>query len=150
MVTGKIPYPNVQETIEMLRHQIVDSYPYAYENTPEFTNPEHLFEWLKFRTTYQKDPNGVELLQEMETMMEPNEYGNAGYGDCDCFTITTLACMAVMGWSSKQIILVGNKTEYPQHIYAGIKWQNQYCTLDLTNPYINMERKYKYKQIIRV
>ena len=150
MKTGKKPYQNIQDTMNKLRNQILDSYDYAFENTPYFENPDKLFYWLKLRTTYKKDPVGVELLQEMRTMFENNRYGYPGYGDCDCMTIATVACMAVNNWPGKQIIIVGNDKSKPQHIYAGVFWEGVPYTLDLTNPYINMERKYKYKQILTV
>lgn len=149
LIPGKQPYKNIQHTMEQLRDQIVRSYEYANEICPRFDNPKDLFKWLRFNTRYQKDPVGVELLQQIETMMENNGYGVAGAGDCDCFTIATLACMAVNGWDGKYIALVGNRPDVPSHIYSVIDW-NGLKALDLTNPYYNMERLYQYKQLIPV
>ena len=145
-----MPYKNIQHTMEWLRAQIIDSYDFAYYNCPEFDNPEEMFNWFKLRTTYQKDPPGIELLQSMETLMTYNRKGKEGHGDCDCYTITLLACMAANGWGGKQIILAGNKKHAPQHIYAGINWKGRDVVLDLTNRLYDYERPYKYKQVLHV
>jgi len=147
---GIRPYISIQDTMEHLVDQVIRSMPYAAEVCPRFSNPKALFNWLKMRVHYKNDPTGIELLQRMETMFENNEFGKMGEGDCDCFTITTLACMAVQGWPNKEIILAGNWWKMPSHIYSGIIWDDRQLILDLTNPFFNHERRYKYRQVIPV
>lgn len=144
----KKPYVDINDTLRHIKIQVMDSMEYAREVCPRFTDPEQLFYWLKENTTYENDPKGVELLQTFQTMMENNFHGITGAGDCDCFTIATIACMAANGWKRGiHINLVGRSKLYPVHIYTDIDWNGKRKVLDLTNPRYNQERdNYRYTQ----
>lgn len=148
MAVAKYKYRDIDHTINQLRRQVIDSYDFASETCPVFNSPEDLFYWLKTQVLYKNDPPGVEFLQTMKTLYSDNKYNRAGEGDCDCFVITTLACMKVNGWDNIFIVLVGRNKGRPAHIYSGVEVNGKMHYLDLTNPYYNMERKYKYKQIL--
>src|SRR6478609_83823 len=147
----KRPYKDINDTLHYLKVQVVESIPFAYEVCPAFENPEQLFNWLKKRVKYRNDPKGVELLQTMQTMFLGKFWGVPGAGDCDCFVITTLACMISQGWENLYIALVGRKKRYPVHIYVVIEWKGERKVFDLTNPKYGQERQtYNYIQEIPV
>lgn len=150
MATAKYKYRDIDHTMKQLRRQVVDSYDFAYATCPEFDSLEDLFYWLKSQVIYKNDPPGIEFLQTMQTLYSDNKYNRSGEGDCDCFVITTLACLKVNGWNKIFIILVGRNKRKPAHIYTGVAENGQIRYLDLTNPYYNTERKYKYKQILPI
>ena len=143
---GKYPYDDINQVMSLIRDQIIDSLKYASYNCPKFRTPENLYKWLKRRVTYIKDPVGIELLQTMQTLFDANRHGIPGAGDCDCFTITAIACMKVQGWSRCRIYLAGRTRKVPVHIYAGVKFKGKELIFDLTNDKINEERKYPYRQ----
>lgn len=150
MAIAKYKYKNIDHTIKQLRRQVIDSYDFASKTCPEFSSPEDLFYWLKKQVVYKNDPPGVEFLQTMQTLYSDNKYNRAREGDCDCFVITTLACFKVNGWNNIFIVLAGRDRNKPAHIYSGIEVDGKIEYLDLTNPYYNMERNYKYKQILPI
>jgi len=136
----------------MLRQQIIDSIPYAYENCPRFQNPEQLFKWLRSITKYKSDPEGYEFIQEMETLFSNFQHRTGkvyyvGEGDCDCFTVTALACMYVQGWIKEfGFVLAGRNKRAPVHIYAYIVFKGNYYIFDLTQPRINLVNDYPISQ----
>lgn len=142
------PYVNLSRTLLLLKDQVIDSLPYVEKNIPKFSNPEELFYWLKKRTTYVDDPAGVELLQHVETLMTGSRLGIPGGGDCDCFTIASLAALHVNGFSPTYVILVGRRKSQAVHIYAGVE-DDGIVPFDLTNDEYGFERdEYKFQQIL--
>jgi len=148
----KVKYIDINDTLRHIKIQIIDSIPYAKEFCPKFGNPEQLFYFLKKNTVYKNDPPNIELLQTLQTLMEENFHGKPGAGDCDCFTIATIACLYVNGWKNNVFIdLVGRSKLYPVHIYTDIVYKGDRKVLDLTNKYYNEERQnYKYRQRLPV
>lgn len=142
----KMPYQNLTQVMKFLKLQIIDSIPFACDVCPDYSpeQPEKLFNWLKSWVRYQNDPKGVELLQTMQTM-----YRKGGWGDCDCFTITTVACMVACGYKHIDVILVGRKPTNAVHIYVQAVVNNKRYTFDLTNRNFNSQRFYPYKQTLR-
>lgn len=141
------PYEDINDTLQHIRYQVARSIPYAAEHCPQFANPFQLFDWLKARTVYRLDPKGNELLQSMQTLMEGNYYGVPGAGDCDCFTITMLACNEIQNYSCRQwVMLAGRSKVSPVHIYSGVDWQGKPLALDLTNQSPGYEREYPLTQ----
>lgn len=151
MRTGRLPYQDLNHTLSMMKRQVIDSIAFANRVVPDFKNPRELDAWLRPKLHFKLDPNGVEYLQTMQTL-----FREGGQGDCDCFVITTLACMIVNGWDDVYINLVGYDKRAPVHIYTDITWNGKRCVLDFTNGRYDHERttgkygKYKYRQRIPV
>lgn len=147
----KKKYKSLDDTLKHLKLQVIESVPFAEKVCPQFDNPEDLFYWLKGKVKYKNDPAGIELLQTMQTMFRGRYWGVPGWGDCDCFVITTLACMIVQGWEDIDIALVGRKRSVPVHIYTIIYWNGERKVFDLTNRDFDHERDtYNYIQEIPV
>lgn len=140
----------------MIRQQVIDSIPYAYDNCPRFDNPEQLFKWLRSNTKYKADPPGYEFIQEMKTLFSDFKHRTGevyymGQGDCDCFTVTALACMYVQGWIQDfGFVLAGRKKKAPVHIYAFVVFKGDYYVFDLTQPKINLVNDYPISQKMRL
>lgn len=143
-------YTDINRTLWGIRQQVLDSLEYCVYNMPKFKDPEQMFQYLKLATTYVNDPHGNELVQSVPTLMENNFHGVPGAGDCDCFTVLTLAMCIANGWNDNYIVLVGRTKIAPVHIYSAVEFDGKFYTLDLTNPYINLEREYPYRQILPV
>lgn len=144
------PYTDINATMRGIRTQIIDSLDYCVNSMPKFKDPEQMFKTLKNLVTYKNDPHGVELLQTVPTLFEDNFWGIPGAGDCDCFTILVISCCIANGWNDNSIILCGRSKISPVHIYSKVYYKNKCYCMDLTNSYINIERKYKFKQELKV
>jgi len=152
------PYTNINRVCETIRMQVIDSIPYAYENAPACRNPEQLFKWLKLTTRYKSDPEGYEFIQSMQTLYSTYKHRsghvyNPGEGDCDCFVVTTIACMQVQGkkWMKDfGFYLAGRSKKAPVHIFSYINWNGKETILDLTQPYIDKVREYPHFQKIQL
>lgn len=142
-------YKNIGHTLQMLGVQVRESLDYAEEFVPMDTSAKELFWILRQNVVYVNDPPGVELLQSMPSLFEDNYHGIPGAGDCDCFTITGTAC-AIVAEIPTRIILVGDQSSAPTHIYNEV-WENgQWKAFDLVNPFYDQTKKYKYKRIIEI
>lgn len=152
MITTKLPYKNINDTLKHLKIQVIDSIPYAADVTPQFDYPNELFDWLKKNTLYKNDPKDTELLQTMQTLFEGNYPGHRpGEGDCDCFVIACLAACYVQGakWRNLVVTLAGRDKIAPVHIWSGIIFDGQYYAIDLTQPDFDTTRSYKYTQDLK-
>jgi hypothetical protein len=142
-----VPYQDLTQTLKCIKLQVIDSLPYVSQYIPvDIYTPGELFNYLKPLLTFTPDPNGVELLQTLQTLMSRN-----GYGDCDCFTIAGLTALIYLGFEPLYVVLTGNSKYNPTHIYIEV-WdpsRQKITPFDLTNPIYNMERPYKYKQRLR-
>jgi len=143
-------YANINDTLKHIKIQIIDSVDYAINECPQFESPNELFDWLMERVTYKNDPHNKELLQTLPTLLENNYHGIDGAGDCDCFTISTIALMIAQNWNGINIILAGRTKKCPVHIYCTIDWQGKRKVLDLTNKRYDVERPYPLTQKIPV
>jgi len=150
MAVRKTPYQDINHTLEGIRTQIIDSLDYCVNDLPRFKTPDEIFTFCRSITKYKNDPHQIELLQTVPTLLNDNFHGQSGAGDCDCFTILTISLCIACGMNNNYIVLVGRTKVAPVHIYSAVKWQGKLYTLDLTNPYINVERSYKYRQFIPV
>ena len=144
----KQPYTSLEHTLIMLREQARRSVSFAEQFLPAGRmKPAELFDFLKGETVYINDPAGTELLQSMPTLFsENNVHGIYGAGDCDCFTLTSLACFKAKGYKDFQIVLVGRDKAAPVHIYSMLEG----TPFDLTNSTLGAERSYPYRQILPV
>lgn len=147
----KRDYKDINDTLKEIKRQIIDGLPFALSKCPHFETPEELFYWLKKRITYKNDPEKVELLQMLPTLLTNRNYhGVPGAGDCDCFSIATITLMIAQNWDGIDVVLAGRKKIAPVHIYTRINFNGQYYILDLTNPTFNTERTYPFTQHIPV
>lgn len=148
IIKFKKDYVSLAHTLIMLREQARRSVPFAKRFLPSgHMTPAELFDFLKSETIYMNDPDGIELLQSMPTLFSQNNFhGIWGAGDCDCFTLTSLACFKAKGMNNCKIVLVGRDAAAPVHIYTMVNG----IPFDLTNSTIGVERKYKYKQVLPV
>jgi len=150
MATLKIPYTDINATMRGIIQQTVDSLSYCKKEMPRFSSPEQMFVNLKNMVTYRHDPPGIELLQSVPTLFENNFHGIPGAGDCDCFSILLLAMCVVHGWNDQQIVLAGRTKLAPVHIWIRVNYGGTWYDMDLTQPYFNTKREYKYCQYLSV
>jgi hypothetical protein len=145
----KYIYKSLADTLIQLKKQAIESIPYCYDLTANIDNPEQLFEYLKTIITYKRDPPGIELLQTAKTLIENNWHGQSGYGDCDCFSILSLACLYCIGENNLFTIVAGQSDKSPSHIYTGFLKHGTFYDFDLTTDYFNVSRPYKYRKILK-
>lgn len=150
MAIIKVPYTDINATMRGIRTQVVDSLNFCVNEMPTFDNPEQMFKALRNMTTYKNDPPNVELIQSVETLFNQNYWGIRGAGDCDCFTVLVLAMCCAHGWNEQEIVLVGRSKLAPVHIWSTVKYNGKRYSMDLTNAFFNIERKYKYIQRLPV
>ena len=150
MAERTVVYRDINQTLRAIREQVVDSIDYCDSEFQKYSSPKSLFKSLSLITTYHDDPPGIELLQSSPSLFLNNYWGVPGAGDCDCFTILVLAVCIVNGWNENEIILAGRNKKTPVHIYSTTTVNGERYILDLTNPYINVERPYAFKQVIPV
>ena len=145
----KEKYTTLQRTLDCMQLQIEESLSFARNFVPRGETPRSLFALLKAHTTYRHDPPVVELLQSMPTLMHNNFYGIPGAGDCDCFTITTVACCKVENIPVR-IVIVGNTEKNPTHVYAEVMDRGRWVAFDLVNDFYGETKKYRYLSRIKV
>ena len=84
------------------------------------------------------------------TLFKNNYWGISGAGDCDCFSILVLAMCVAHGWNKQEIILAGRSKLMPVHIWTVVYVDGKRYSMDLTNAYCNVERNYKFTQVLPV
>lgn len=142
-------YPGLNESLKHLRTQVIHSLPFAVKNLPALKTPEQVFNFCKSKYTYQSDPTGTELFMTVPTLLENNDFGNSGYGDCDDATIFTLTMLLRSNLNNCGIVLVGRSKYNPTHIYSYFEDENgNKKYLDLTNKKFNQVRPYPFIQHI--
>jgi len=142
------PYTDINATMRGIRRQVCDSLNFCASDLPVYDNPEQMFNNLKTMITYKNDPEGVELLQSVPTLLTSNYWGRSGYGDCDCFSILALSMFCVHHWDKKRIVLAGRSKLAPSHIWVMVNYKGKWYDFDLTQPYFNTRRKYKFIQYL--
>lgn len=150
MAVLTVPYTDINATMRGIRTQVIDSLNYCAAEMPTFNDPESMFKALKNMINYKNDPPGVELLQSVPTLFENNYWGKRGAGDCDCFSILVLSMCVVHGWNKQQIVLAGRSKLAPVHIWTRVCFNNKWYDIDLTEPYFNQRRDYKFVQYLNV
>ncbi len=128
----RIERHTIQDTVNGIYSLAMSSVGYAQSLNPP-RDPVNLFYFLKSRTRYVNDAPGVEQVQRLQTLLGPdNIHGIPGAGDCDCFTAAVLACLAAVGYREAYIVLIGNSTAGPTHVYPAIDHMGSLYPLDLT------------------
>jgi len=148
MAVLKVPYTDINATMRGIRTQVIDSTKFCQEEMPSFRSPKRMFNSLRNMVTYKNDPKGIELLQSVPTLFKDNYWNIPGAGDCDCFTILTLAMCQVQGWDDQCIVLAGRSKLAPVHIWSRVKYKGNWYSMDLTNALFDVERNYKFKQLL--
>lgn len=152
MARYKIPYPGLSASLKHLRVQVIHSLPYAVRNLPALNTPEQIFNYCKSRYTFKSDPRGTELFQTVPTLLEDNEIGAPGTGDCDDATIFCLTMLLRSNFRNCGIVLAGRSNNLATHIYAYVDTdENGRQYLDLTTSKFNKEGgqgKYSHRQKI--
>ena len=143
-------YTDLNDCLRHIRYQVEDSRNFAKNFVPKFNNPIEFFFWLKPYLNYQLDPDGTELLQSFQTLINKNYYGQSGRGDCDCFTIAQLSACIEQKWKECEIWikLCGRNKTHARHIYGGVDFKGKEIALDFTNKLPGVERFYPYVQKI--
>jgi hypothetical protein len=141
------PYKSLIHTLKSLKNQSLEGVGYMRKNLPVYlSEPRDLFYYLKERVTYKNDPKGVELIHSPKSLFEDNYHNEPGAGDCDDFSMLSIAALKAMGIPEAQIkvCLTGRSKNVPRHIYLSVK----NTPFDLTNDLFGEERPYPYKQEI--
>lgn len=143
-----MPYKSLNHTLQALQRQVRDSLlnPNIKDYLPEEDSPRLLYRQLKDSVTYVDDPEDVEHIKTVQSLFD--EFN--GRGDCDDFTVYTLAsCYYNHLWPC-QIILFGDQKSYPTHIASSLyrPEKGKYEPMDLTAPWYNYLRSYKYYQFL--
>lgn len=151
MATIITPYTDINATMRGIRTQVIDSINWYCENMPEYSNPEQMYNNLKNMVVYKNDPNGIELLQSVQTLLTNDNYwGIKGAGDCDCFSILVLTACCCQNWNKQRIVLAGRSKIAPVHIWTEVYWRGQWYAMDLTQKLFNTTRNYKFVQYLYV
>lgn len=131
-----------------MKIQIIDSVNFAQSFLPfGKMSIEDIFNFLKKEVTYTSDPKDVELLQSMETLFTwENVHGVYGAGDCDCFTIASIASLYAKGYRDLEVVLAGRSINYPVHVYSKVNG----ISFDLTNKEIGKIRPYTFLQALKI
>jgi len=141
------PYKSLVHTLRSLKNQSLEGVSYMRNKLPAYlSEPSDLFYFLKDRVTYKHDPKGIELIHSPQTLFEDNYHKKPGAGDCDDFSMLSIAALKAMGVPEAQIkvCLTGRSKKVPRHIYLSVKG----TPFDLTNDLYGEERTYPYKQEI--
>jgi hypothetical protein len=141
------PYKSLLHTLQKIKSQAFEGIDYMRENMPAgIYRPSELFNLLKDTVTYKHDPKGVELIHTPRSFYTDNYWKKSGYGDCDDFTVITIAGLKAIGVpeSKIKIKLTGRQPYIAKHIYIVV----DNTPFDLTNGYYGEERQYPYYQEI--
>jgi hypothetical protein len=143
----KTKYPTFEQAMKYWQMQAQSSLEHAAEDYPcgSLRSAGEVWQALRPRVTYRDDPEGTELFQSYQTLFYDNHHGHAGAGDCDCFALATLAVCTVNRLRC-QIVLAGRSRKWPVHIYNIVEGR----IFDLTQPKIDLVKKYPYLQTLNV
>jgi hypothetical protein len=139
-----MPYKNLSHALRLMRKQIIEGIPYAQNRFAGLSSPEQVWNALKPLTKFKSDPVDRELFQSLPTLLENNEHGTPGRGDCDCFTIAVLSVLLANGLTDCGIVLAGRSRFQAVHIWAYCDYKGKRYDLDLTQKIFNTTRRNKY------
>lgn len=144
----KRKYKDLNDTLFWLVQQAVESTPYCEKRWG--TNNSLLDIWRigKANLIYKKDAEGIEQIQSVGTLFENNIHNVSGAGDCDCFTVFTIAMALSSGYNVREIniVLQGRKKNQAVHIFTEIDGK----LMDFTENFFNTKRKYNYIQFVPI
>jgi hypothetical protein len=146
---------DLELVLTYLLDQVNISIPYCAQKFGTNNNLTEIWAIGKRYLVYHQDDKNIEQIQSVGTLFENNIHGKSGHGDCDCFTVFTLA-MLLANWKSCNIkrcaiVLQGNSKEVPSHILTAVYTKDNECIyIDFTEKNLNQIRKYNYLQIIKL
>ena len=146
-------YKDLNTTLFWLVQQALESIDYCSERWGTNNDLEKIWTIGKFNLRYHKDKKGVEQIQSVGTLMENNIHGKTGSGDCDCFTVFTIAMMLANRYDPNDIYIVlqGREKNRAVHIFTAYKKGNrEFLYLDFTEPHFNTKRKYNYIEFVPI
>ena len=141
------PYKSLIHTLQSLKRQSLEGVDFMKKQMPAYlSEPRDLFYYLKDKVIYKHDPKGIELIHSPQTLFHDNYHGEPGAGDCDDFSMLSIAALKAMGIPEAKIkvCLTGRSKKVPRHIYLSVN----NTPFDLTNDLYGEERSYPYKQEI--
>lgn len=144
-----ILFATLADTLQAIKTQSRDSLPFALQICKKYgiNQPDDAFYYLRTNTTYKSDPDPVEMVQSIKTLLSVNNFhGISGYGDCDCFTVAMLAMLYHTATQPLYVCLGGKTRNAPTHVWAGLASGNKVIPYDLTTYAPGTMRKYKYTQ----
>jgi hypothetical protein len=149
-----IPYPGLKKTLKYLLDQSLISIDYCIDRFGTDNTIKDIWQIGKNNLTYVNDAYKIEQIQSVGTLFENNIHDIPGAGDCDCFTVYTIAMLLASNYPTKNIFIVlqGNKKDAPSHIltaYIDEKTGEKYY-LDFTQPMFNTVRTYKFYDVINI
>lgn len=151
MAKLKRKYKDINDTLRLIKRQVIDGLDYALEDCPQFSSPSQLFNWFMVRTKYKDDPKNIELIQCLPTLLTfNNEHGIPGRGDCDCFTTGLLTLLIANDYEDINVVLAGRTSKCPVHIWCEVKYNGKWYALDRTNGAFDKTRYYPLTQRIPV
>lgn len=143
-----IDHPGLNQVLKYIVLQAEISIPYCVDRWGTNNSLTDIWQIGKANLVYKNDADKIEQIQSVPTLFLDNIHKIPGAGDCDCFTVFTIAMLKANNFDSQKIsiYLQGQSKSQPSHVltdYDGIK-------LDFTQPIIDDVRKYKYYDIIKI
>ena len=143
-----IPHPGLAEVLGYIILQADTSVNYCADRFGTSNTVADIWQIGKSRLIYENDDPQIEQIQSVQTLFENNIHNIPGAGECDCFTVFTIAMLKASKHNIKKIsiYLQGNNNKTPSHVltdYNGIK-------IDFTQPTIDSIRKYNFYDIIKI
>lgn len=146
---------NLKQVLGYLVQQANISVPYCAERWGTQNTVNDIWNIGRRYLVYHSDDEEIEQIQSVGTLFEDNIHGASGHGDCDCFTVFTLA-MLMANWDACNIdgcaiVLQGNKRSVPSHILVAVYPNSkEHIFIDFTEPNLNQVRKYNYLQFVEL
>jgi hypothetical protein len=147
-ISFKIKYPGLSKTLSYLLDQAYLSIDYCRYKFGTNNDIQDIWNIGKSNLIYHHDKKNIEQIQNVGTLFENNIHGTPGAGDCDCFTVFTIAMLLANNHKINDIyiILQGKQKDAPSHILTA--YNNK--LLDFTEPHFNTVRNYNYFQILSI
>ena len=147
-----LPYLGAEQTLKYMKIQVIDSIPYVKYKFPRLRTAKDIYNYCKGLVRFREDPPGSEFVMKVQSLFNPkiNPHGFSGAGDCDDFTVLSLACLFANGFRDNFVVIAGRTKSAPVHVYAATKVNGKFIPIDLTNSEMIERGGYKYRQILPI
>jgi len=148
----KKKYKDLNDTLFWLCRQAKESIDYCSFRWGSNNTIDTIWTIGKQNLIYKNDKKGIEQIQSVGTLMENNIHSIQGAGDCDCFTVFTIAMLLANNYKKENIYiyLQGRNKKSPSHVLTMFTKNNKNIYIDFTEPHLNMKRSYKYFDIVPI